>query len=294
MSVLNLIQGYELVSLQSSRVTSYDNEALEQMPMHSTSVFNACKPTKNVTSKSPMQIFCQVFWIVFTVLSLCTYLYMYISYGTKVYCSKSKSAPCGKVLATFEGIPAYSNAGKGDNDCGSIVWTGRQYQCMELAIRYMLEKHGIPPSTWSTDNAKDMCRVHSADLEVTNDPKAGDLMVLTKGVYGHVAVVTKSRWLYVEVIEQNGSPCGVASYKKADVACFLTAGNAVPCMLAPFESVCGYEVGRKPNFIYACNAMSGVMQGSQCAYGCTMNSTAYNYSESNIKILRTSYCAAQA
>ena len=68
-----------------------------------------------------------------------------------------------------------------------------------------------------------MCKTHPSSVSTTTSPKGGDLIVLSRGIYGHVAVVTSSSGSSVEVIEQNADDSGRNSYSFGQAECFLTA-----------------------------------------------------------------------
>lgn len=141
--------------------------------------------------------------------------------------SSCSSAPsCGVAMSSYNGVSAKSN-GKDQctgSCCGGSISTGCAYQCVELAQRYMHEKHGIAP-IWH-DNANMMCGSYPSGISKTTNPQPGDLWVRTSGTYGHVAVITAVHSSTVDVIEQNSSPTGKNTYNKADAGCFLTAGHA--------------------------------------------------------------------
>jgi surface antigen len=140
--------------------------------------------------------------------------------------SCSSAPSCGTAISSYNGVSAKSN-GKDQctgSCCGGSISTGCAYQCVELAQRYMHEKHGIAP-IWH-DNANMMCGSYPAGISKTSNPQPGDLWVRTSGTYGHVAVITAVHSSTVDVIEQNSSPSGRNTYNKADAGCFLTAGHA--------------------------------------------------------------------
>ena len=61
-----------------------------------------------------------------------------------------------------------------------------------------------------------------AGVSQTSNPGPGDLIVLSTGQYGHVAVITGVSGSKVQVIEQNSSPSGQNAYSTSQAACFLT------------------------------------------------------------------------
>lgn len=133
---------------------------------------------------------------------------------------------CGSTMSSFNGIAARSN-GKDQctgSACGGYGSTGYKYQCVELAQRYMHEKHGIAPIWY--DNANKMCSNYPKGISHTSNPQPGDLWVRTSGTWGHVAVITAVHSSTVDVIEQNSSPTGRNTYSKSSAGCFLTAGHS--------------------------------------------------------------------
>jgi surface antigen len=137
--------------------------------------------------------------------------------------SCSGAPSCGATMASYNGVPAKSNGVDQctGSCCGGSISTGCAYQCVELAQRYMHEKHGIAPIWY--DNANMMCSSYPKGISKTSNPQPGDLWVRTSGTYGHVAVITAVHSSTVDVLEQNSSPSGKNTYNKADAGCFLTA-----------------------------------------------------------------------
>ncbi len=166
-------------------------------------------------------------WIVVIVLvtilsGLTVVVWSIISWYTNGGCTYAPS--CGTILATYQGIPAYSN-GKYqclNTDCSSHVQTGRQFQCVEFVQRYLQSIHGIDPNDWKNDNADQMCSIRPSRVKLTSSPKPGDLFVSKSTSPGHVAIISKVNWLSVDVVEQNASPTGEGSYYKYSAQCFLT------------------------------------------------------------------------
>jgi surface antigen len=140
--------------------------------------------------------------------------------------SCSGAPSCGATMSSYNGVAAKSNGYDQctGSCCGGSISTGCAYQCVELAQRYMHEKHGIAP-IWH-DNANMMCNSYPAGISKTTNPQPGDLWVRTSGTYGHVAVITAVHSTTVDVIEQNSSPYGKNTYAKSDAGCFLTAGHS--------------------------------------------------------------------
>lgn len=140
--------------------------------------------------------------------------------------SCSGAPSCGTTMSSYNGVSAKSN-GKDQctgSACGGYTSTGYAYQCVELAQRYMHEKHGIE-AIWH-DNANMMCSNYPKGISKTSNPQPGDLWVRTSGTWGHVAVITAVHSDTVDVIEQNSSPSGKNTYSKSSAGCFLTAGHS--------------------------------------------------------------------
>lgn len=167
--------------------------------------------------------------------------------------SCSSAPACGKTMASYNGVDAYSNGPDQctGNSCGGYTSTGYAYQCVELAQRYMHIKHGIT-SIWY-DNANQMCDNFPSGIKKTSNPAAGDLFVRTSGTYGHVAVITSVGSSTVDVIEQNSSPTGTNTYSKSDAGCFLTASSSSgSCHTTGYY--CGNDnLGLSANSLYYCS-----------------------------------------
>jgi hypothetical protein len=130
--------------------------------------------------------------------------------------------PCGYEMASFNGIPAYSNGdyqGTGDS-CGGWSSTGLQFQCVEYAQRYFNYLYGVAP-VWPVDYAKQMCYSYPGGVVPVGYPQVGFGVVFNWGYYGHVAVVADVGGSTITVIEQNGSPSGWNTYYQSDVYCYL-------------------------------------------------------------------------
>ena len=123
---------------------------------------------------------------------------------------------CGKVMASFQGTMAYSN-GKNTStgySCAGSGAYGLQYQCVELVMRHFKTTWGL--RWWG--NAKDLLNnAPKATVDVykngdgAHPPVAGDMIVWTKGTYGHVALVTGVSGSGVSIIEQNVKGSGSAT-----------------------------------------------------------------------------------
>lgn len=183
--------------------------------------------------------------------------------------SCSDAPSCGTTMASYNGIAAKSNGPDQctGSACGGYGTYGYHYQCVELAQRYMGEKHGIEP-IWHV-NAKDMCSTHPSGVSKTSNPKPGDLFVRTSGTYGHVAVITAVHSSTVDVIEQNSSPNGKNTYNKADAGCFLTAGGSGgSCPNKGYY--CGNDkLGKDANNLYYCSGSGANPSISKdCSFTC--------------------------
>lgn len=136
--------------------------------------------------------------------------------------AKAKAYPCGTVMASYNGIEAYSNGeyqGTGDS-CGDWSSTGLQFQCVEYTQRYFNYLYGVAP-VWPVNWASQMCDSHPAGVCPVGYPAEGFGVVFGWGGYGHTAVVIGVGSSTIDVIEQNGSPYGTNSYWQSDVLCYL-------------------------------------------------------------------------
>ena len=131
---------------------------------------------------------------------------------------------CGDTLASFGGEDAKSNGADQHtgNSCGGMGSYGLEYQCAELAVRYFAKHYGVSVDWGPISSAKQMCQTHPSSVSTTTSPKGGDLIVLSRGTYGHVAVVTSSSGSSVSVIEQNADDSGRNTYGYGQAECFLT------------------------------------------------------------------------
>jgi hypothetical protein len=140
---------------------------------------------------------------------------------------------CGTVLGTFDGTNAYSNGGDTSTgySCAGYGTYGLQYQCVELVMRHFKTHWGL---SWS-GNAKDLLTnapsskvdVH-ANGDAAHPPVPGDMVVWTKGTWGHVALVTAVHDGKVEILEQNvkGNGHATLSYDGASIG--ARWGNWIP------------------------------------------------------------------
>jgi surface antigen len=178
----------------------------------------------------------------------------------------------GTTMATYNGVHAKSNGQYQctGNSCSSHVDTGSQYQCVELAQRYMHQIHGIAANWWV--NAQDMCGNHPSGISKTSNPQPGDLWVRTSGTYGHVAVITAVHSSTVDVIEQNSSPSGKNTYNKVDAGCFLTAGHAASGSCDHLGYYCGNDgLGKDANKLYYCSGEGATPSVSKdCSFTCAI------------------------
>jgi len=188
--------------------------------------------------------------------------------GLYNYTSLTLAASCGSVMASYNGVSAKSNGGSMGTGscCGGSVTTGCAYQCVELAQRYMHEKHGIIPN-WH-DNANMMCSNYPSGISKTSNPQPGDLWVRTSGTWGHVAVITAVHSSTVDVLEQNASPSGKNTYSKDSAGCFLTAGHSSGCPNHGYY--CGNDgLGKDANNLYYCSGAGGTASlSSDCSFTC--------------------------
>lgn len=128
----------------------------------------------------------------------------------------SSMPACGSALASWNGSTAYSNGpntGTGYS-CGGGGKYGLQYQCVELVMRHFMLNWNL---RWY-GNAKDLLNnAPKAQVDVyyngdgSHPPVPGDMIVWTKGTYGHVALVTSVTSSSVDIIEQNVTGKGAVS-----------------------------------------------------------------------------------
>jgi hypothetical protein len=123
---------------------------------------------------------------------------------------------CGTVLGSFDGTDAYSNGGDTSTgySCAGYGTYGLQYQCVELVQRHFKTHWGL---SWS-GNAKDLLNnAPKSDVAVyfngdgAHPPVPGDMIVWTKGTWGHVALVTSVHDGGIEILEQNVKGNGKAT-----------------------------------------------------------------------------------
>jgi len=172
----------------------------------------------------------------------------------------SGAASCGSVMASYNGISAYSNGVDqcSGYSCAGYGTYGYQYQCVELAQRYFAIKYNTA-AIWYA-NAIDMCTTHPAGVYQTSNPRPGDLIVLnTDPPYGHVAVITSVyTGVSVDVIEQNADVSGKNTYSWSMGYCFLTANQSSTgndtCSGAANGYYCGQNgVSGNPDTLYLCS-----------------------------------------
>jgi nucleoid-associated protein YgaU len=114
----------------------------------------------------------------------------------------------GKELASFGGVPAFSNGG--NSRFYKRGTYGFMYQCVEFVNRYCAKVHGVG-NMIGTGNAADYggdSRKRFGFTWVPNVgqealPEAGDILVFEGGTYGHVAIATGSDESGVRMIQQN-------------------------------------------------------------------------------------------
>ena len=124
--------------------------------------------------------------------------------------------PCGTVLQTWNGTPAYSNGrntGTGYS-CAGFGRYGLQYQCDELVMRHYTRNWGL---RWP-GNARDLLRNSPRDRvavyrngDRAHPPVPGDMLVWEQGVYGHVALITDVTPTSLRYIEQNAAGSGAVT-----------------------------------------------------------------------------------
>ena len=122
----------------------------------------------------------------------------------------------GYEFGKIDGVSAYYNK---DSSAGrnQSVATSATYQCVELCARYLTRQFGCvrPSGGWGNANQwPDKRRKEINDKGVnkyivfSNDGseqvREGDVIVWTKGTYGHVAMVVKTTPNYISIAHQNG------------------------------------------------------------------------------------------
>lgn len=125
----------------------------------------------------------------------------------------------GKVADTYQGVPIYNNGKDGAQEHGinknknGYVY-GYKWQCVEFINRFYYDKLGI--SIPGGGNAKDYFddKIENGGTNNTrmltqfrngegDKPKINDIIVYTKGEYGHLAIVSKVENDYIEIVQQN-------------------------------------------------------------------------------------------
>jgi hypothetical protein len=218
-------------------------------------------------------------FIVFAVNALETN-FSYTDFDLGVYnLTSCSSAPaCGVAMASYGGVSAYSNGVDQctGSSCGGYGTYGYQYQCVELAQRWMSEKFGITPIWY--DNANMMCDSYPSGVKKTTTPSAGDLYVSLAGSYGHVAVITAVSSSTVTVLEQNSSPTGTNTYNKADAGCFLTAGSSGGGSCSHLGYYCGNDgLGLNASKLYYCSGSgASPVKSESCGFTCVTAPSGYD------------------
>jgi surface antigen len=120
---------------------------------------------------------------------------------------KADMPACGTAIGSYDGTIAHSN-GKNTGtgySCNGVGEYGLQYQCVELVMRHFKTHWGL---RWY-GNAKDLLAnapKDKVDVHMNGSgvaPIPGDMIVWTKGTYGHVALVTAVRSNAIDILEQN-------------------------------------------------------------------------------------------
>ncbi len=124
---------------------------------------------------------------------------------------------CGEIMSSYNGIPAYSN---GEYQETRYSCSNKNSTSIEYTQRYMNTLYGIAP-VWPIDFAYDMCESYPSGITPVNYPSEGFGVVFNWFPYGHTAIVTGFNDNTINVIEQNGSPSGIATYYQNDVLCYL-------------------------------------------------------------------------
>ena len=123
---------------------------------------------------------------------------------------------CGKSMASFQGTVAYSNGANTSTgySCAGVGAYGLQYQCVELVMRHFKTNWGL---RWYGNAKHLLANAPKSTVDVYSNgdgahpPVPGDMIVWTKGTYGHVALVTGVTGSSVTIIEQNVKGSGSAT-----------------------------------------------------------------------------------
>lgn len=126
----------------------------------------------------------------------------------------------GQEIDSYKHVEVYNNGDSyieiyGENYSEDGYYYGYKWQCVEFVKRFYYEakKHKMPDVY---GNAKDFFDYHVAQgqlnearnlLQYRNGgsvkPKVDDLIVFTDSEFGHVAIITKVKEDYIEIIQQN-------------------------------------------------------------------------------------------
>jgi len=138
----------------------------------------------------------------------------------------------GQLIDSFNGVSVYYNGGvnqvQGRNISKDGYNIGLKYQCVEFVKRYYYEylNHKMPDSY---GHAKDFFNKTLKDGELNTQrdliqyknfsnhtPKINDLLIFKGSIFnrfGHVAIISKVKKSYIEIIQQNPEPYGTSRKK---------------------------------------------------------------------------------
>jgi surface antigen len=155
------------------------------------------------------------------------WLFVTIILGYFAAPAQAQTTNCGSSLSSYRGVSALSNDPyqASEQDCAGLGTYGDQYQCTEFVRRFYHVIFGadteVPAvqgtSPWrgnagtyfDTATRRGLVPFRNGG---TAPPAPDDILVFTsvQHVAGHVAIVTSVNSDFIEIIEQNWSPSGVA------------------------------------------------------------------------------------
>jgi surface antigen len=132
----------------------------------------------------------------------------------------AQAPQCGQVLATYKGVPAFSNNGDQwtGESCAGRGTDGLQYQCVEYVRRFYATVFGVNTKVTAWNGDASIYYNTAAERGLAGFPNGGtvppqpdDIVVFQGGKYGHVAVVTEVEATRIHIVEQNWSLSGTFS-----------------------------------------------------------------------------------
>lgn len=162
---------------------------------------------------------------------------------------------CGTPLAEVDGVWAYSNGeftATGESCAGTNEIGALEFQCVEIAQRYMNERFEIQPLWDRIFVAADMCTPENLPPGVSRhwsgdvEPQHGDLAVWTDDGYGHVAVVRTVWPDAIEIVEQNSNAEGTRTLWGDAVGGYFSAWGSSPDCFVRADAAAGDGGGIDP------------------------------------------------